>query len=161
MSVIDGGRLEVVATVRTGVRPRDMRWTPDKARLLVAASGSDRIEILDVESLEIVGEIEAGEDPEIFALDPSGRSSSPPTRTTTRSPVTDLETGEALRTIEDVGIEPEGVTFRHDGKVVFVTSEVTNTVLVVDPWEGRSSTKCWSATGRAAGSSLRTTGNTG
>lgn len=136
VSVIDGGRLEVVATVRTGVRPRDMRWTPDKARLLVAASGSDRIEILDVESLEIVGEIEAGEDPEIFDLDPSGRILVAANEDDNEVTVTDLETGEALRTIEDVGIEPEGVTFRHDGKVVFVTSEVTNTVLVVDPWEG-------------------------
>lgn len=136
VSVIDGERLEVIATVRTGVRPRDMRWTPDKSRLLIAASGSDRIEALDVELLEIVGEIEAGEDPEIFALDPSGRILVAANEDDNEVTVTDLETGGTLRTIEDVGIEPEGVTFRHDGKVVFVTSEVTNTVLVIDPWEG-------------------------
>lgn len=137
VSVIDGERLEVIATVRTGVRPRDMRWTPDKARLLIAASGSDRIEVLDVEALEVVGEIEAGEDPEIFALDPSGRILVAANEDDNEVTVTDLETGAALRTIEDVGVEPEGVTFRHDGKVVFVTSEVTNTVLVIDPWEGQ------------------------
>ena len=38
--------------------------------------------------------------------------------------------------IEDVGIEPEGVTFSPDGKLVFITSEVTNTVIIIDPWKG-------------------------
>ena len=136
VSVIDGESFEVIATVATGLRPRDMRWNADKTRLLIAASGADRIEALDVATLEIVDSIEAGEDPEIFQIDPSGRILVATNEDDNEVTVTDLATGKTLRTIEDVGIEPEGVTFRNDGKVVFVTSEVTNTVLVVDPWSG-------------------------
>ena len=136
VSVLDGESFEVVATVPTGERPRDMRWNADKTRLFIAASGSDRIEILDPATLEIVGHIEAGEDPEIFNIDPSGRILVAANEDDNEVTVTDLATGEPLRTIEEVGIEPEGVTFRHDGKVVFVTSEVTNTVFVLDPWSG-------------------------
>ena len=136
VSVIDGESFEVVATVATGQRPRDMRWNADKTRLLIAASGDDRIEVLDVAALEIVGEIEAGEDPEIFHIDPSGSILVAANEDDNEVTVTDLATGTRLRTVEEVGIEPEGVTFRNDGKVVFVTSEVTNTVFVIDPWTG-------------------------
>ena len=136
VSVIDGASFEVVATVATGQRPRDMRWNADKTRLLIAASGDDRIDVLDVATLEIVDHIEAGEDPEIFQIDPSGTILVAANEDDNEITVTDLATGEPLRVVEDVGIEPEGVTFRHDGKLVFVTSEVTNTILVIDPWIG-------------------------
>jgi YVTN family beta-propeller protein len=39
--------------------------------------------------------------------------------------------------IEDVGIEPEGVNFSPDGKLVFITSEGTNTVIIIDPIKGK------------------------
>ena len=136
VSVLDGESFEVVATVPTGERPRDMRWNADKSLLLIAASGDDRIEMLDPATLEIVGHLEAGEDPEIFNIDPSGRILVAANEDDNEITVTDLATGEPLRVVEDVGIEPEGVTFRNDGKVVFVTSEVTNTVFVIDPWSG-------------------------
>ena len=136
VSVIDGETFEVIKTIETGERPRDMRWTPDKTKLLVAASGDDRIEIIDVASLEVVGTIEAGEDPEIFQLDPSGEILVAANEDDNEVTVTDVASGKQLRVIEDVGIEPEGVTFRNDGKVVFVTSEVTNTIFIIDPWAG-------------------------
>ncbi len=136
VSVIDGESFEVIKTVPTGQRPRDMRWNADKTQLLIAASGDDRIEVLDVASLEIVGSLEAGEDPEIFHIDPSGRILVAANEDDNEVTVTELATGEQLRVIEEVGIEPEGVTFRHDGKVVFVTSEVTNSIFVIDPWAG-------------------------
>lgn len=136
VSVVDGETFEIVKTVATGQRPRDMRWNADKTQLLIAASGDDRIEVLDVASLEIVGSLDAGEDPEIFHIDPSGRILVAANEDDNEISVTDLASGERLRVVEDVGIEPEGVTFRHDGKVVFVTSEVTNTIFIIDPWAG-------------------------
>ncbi len=136
VTVIDGESFEIVKTIATGVRPRDMRWHDGKTRLLIGASGDDRIEVLDVASLEIIGHIEAGEDPEIFAIDPSGQILVAANEDDNEVTVTDLATGQPLRVIEDVGIEPEGVTFRHDGKVVFVTSEVTNSIIIIDPWNG-------------------------
>ena len=136
VTVIDGESFEVVKTIETGERPRDMRWNADKTKLLVAASGDDRIEVIDVATLEVAGTIEAGEDPEIFHLDPSGKILVAANEDDNEVTVTDVETGKQLRVIEDVGIEPEGVTFRNDGKVVFVTSEVTNTIFIIDPWAG-------------------------
>lgn len=136
VSVIDGESFAVIKTIATGARPRDMRWLPDKSKLLVAASGDDRIEVIDVATLEVVGHIEAGEDPEIFQLDPSGTILVAANEDDNEVTVTDVATGKQIRVIEEVGIEPEGITFRHDGKVVFVTSEVTNTIFVIDPWAG-------------------------
>ena len=136
ISVIDGSTHEIIRTILVGERPRDMQWTNNKSRLLIATSGSDHIEILDVKNLEIVGIIEAGEDPELFDLDPSGTILVASNEDDNELTVSDPSTGEILRTIENVGIEPEGVTFNNDGSLVFVTSEVTNTVIVVDPWSG-------------------------
>jgi PQQ-dependent catabolism-associated beta-propeller protein len=136
ISVIDGDNHEVITTIPVGERPRDMQWHNNKSQLLIATSGSDHIEILDVKTLEIVGVIEAGEDPELFDLDPSGKILVASNEDDNELTVSNPSTGEKIRTIENVGIEPEGVTFSNDGKVVFVTSEVTNTVIVVDPWSG-------------------------
>ena len=72
VTFIDGETFEIIKIIPTGERPRDMRWHKENTQLLIAASGSDRIEVLDVASLEIVGFLEAGEDPEIFNIDPSG-----------------------------------------------------------------------------------------
>ena len=136
VSVIDGDSFEVIKTIATGDRPRDMRWNADHSQLLVATSGSDHIEIIDIATLEVVGIIEAGEDPEIFQIDPSGTILVAANEDDNQVTVTDMATGKQIRVIEDVGIEPEGITFRNDGKLVFVTSEATNSVLVVDPWSG-------------------------
>ena len=136
VSVIDGKSFEVIKTIETGERPRDMRWNADKTKLLVAASGDDRIEVIDVASLAVVGTIEAGDDPEIFHIDPSGEILVAANEDDNEVTVTDIATGKQLRVVEEVGIEPEGVTFRNDGKVVFVTSEVTNTIFIIDPWAG-------------------------
>jgi PQQ-dependent catabolism-associated beta-propeller protein len=136
VSVIDGQSFEIVKTIPTGQRPRDMRWSIDKSQLLVAVSGDDRIDVIDIASLSVVGTIEAGEDPEIFNLDPSGRIIVAANEDDNQVTITDIATGKQVRVVEEVGIEPEGVSFRHDGKVVFVTSEVTNTIFVIDPWKG-------------------------
>ena len=136
VTVIDGKNFEIVKIIPTGERPRDMRWHKNNTQLLIAASGSDRIEVLDVASLEIINFLEAGEDPEIFSIDPSGKILVAANEDDNEVTITDPDTGKQIRTIEDVGIEPEGITFRNDGEVVFVTSEVTNTVIIIDPWSG-------------------------
>lgn len=136
VSVIDGTSFEVVKTIATGQRPRDMRWSSDNSQLLVAVSGDDRIDVIDIATLEVVGSIEAGEDPEIFNIDPSGTIIVAANEDDNQVTITDVATGKQIRVVEEVGIEPEGVAFRHDGKVVFVTSEVTNTIFVIDPWKG-------------------------
>lgn len=136
VTVLDGKTFEIVKSIPTGERPRDMRWNKDKTKLMVAVSGDDRIDVIDVASLSVVGSLPAGEDPEMFDVDPSGKVFVASNEDDNEITVVDVESGEELRVVEDVGIEPEGVTFHPNGEVVFVTSEATNTIFVVDPWKG-------------------------
>ena len=136
VSVIDGASFEVIKVIKTGQRPRDMRWSADKTRLMVAASVDDRIDVIDVASLEVIGTLPAGEDPEIFDVDPSGEILVASNEDDNEVTVTTIATAKVRHVVKDVGIEPEGITFSTDGKIVFVTSESTNTVIVIDPWKG-------------------------
>ncbi len=134
--VLDLETLEVQHVVETGGRPRDLRFGPGGDTLFIAASEADRIEILDLATKTISGYIETGDDPEIFDLDPTGEILVVSNEDDARATVIDVASGSIRAVIEDVGIEPEGVTFTPDGKRVFVTAEGTNTVVVIDPWAG-------------------------
>ena len=113
-----------------------MHYLKEQGHLLVAASEDDIINIIDVNSLKIIGTLETGDDPEIFDISPDGNIAVVSNEDDNEATVIDIKTRKILRVIEDVGIEPEGVTFSPDGKLVFITSEVTNTVIIIDPWKG-------------------------
>ncbi len=134
--VLDLDTLEVQHVIETGGRPRDLRFGPGGNQLFIAASEADRIEILDLETKTLSGYIETGDDPEIFDIDPTGEILVVSNEDDAAATVIDIATGSIRTVIEDVGIEPEGVTFTPDGKRVFVTAEATNTVVVIDPWTG-------------------------
>ncbi len=134
--VLDSENFEVLEVIPTGGRPRDMRFSPDGSELFIAASEADRIEVMDVETRRIVRHLETGDDPEIFDVDPTGKIIVVSNEDDGEATVIDVASGKILRVVEDIGIEPEGVTFTPDGKRVFVTAEATNTVIVIDPWEG-------------------------
>ena len=55
ITIIDSNKLEIIKTISTGGRPRDMRISPDKRFLYVATSEANHIEVLDIESLKIIG----------------------------------------------------------------------------------------------------------
>ena len=137
VTVIDSNKLEIIKTINTGGRPRDMRISPDKRFLYVATSEANHIEIIDLQSLSIIGTVETGDDPEIFAIDPENKIIVVSNEDDNEVTVIDINTKKIIRVVENVGIEPEGVTFSPDGKRVFVTSEGTNTVIIIDPWEGK------------------------
>ncbi len=134
--VLDSDTLDIEHVIETGGRPRDLRFSPDGSKLFIAASEADRIEVLDLETKTITGHIETGDDPEIFDIDPTGEILVVSNEDDAEATVIDIASGTIRTVIEDVGIEPEGVTFTPDGKRVFVTAEATNTVAVIDPWEG-------------------------
>lgn len=136
VAILDSDTFEVLDVVETGGRPRDMRFGPGGGELFIAASEDDRIEVLDLASREIVRHIETGDDPEIFDIDPTGAIIVVSNEDDGAATVIDVASGGILRVIEDIGIEPEGVTFAPDGERVFVTAEATNSVIVIDPWKG-------------------------
>lgn len=89
--------------------------------------------MVDVASLEFLGKLEAGEDPETFDVHPNGNlylSNEDDAKAT----VVDPSTGKIIKEIR-VGLEPEGVAASPKGDIVLVTSESTNMVHVIDTAE--------------------------
>ena len=74
ISVIDTDKMEVIATIKTGQRPRGIEVSRDGKFVYVAVGDDDTVQIIDTKSLSIVGELPSGPDPEQFALDPTGKS---------------------------------------------------------------------------------------
>ncbi len=136
ITVLNLDTYEIIDTIDSGNRPRDMHYLPNQKYLLVAASEDDQINIIDTQSLKIIGKLETGDDPEIFDISPDGSIAVVSNEDDNEATIIDLKTRKIIKIIEDVGIEPEGVNFSPDGERVFITSEGTNTVIVIDPWEG-------------------------
>ena len=136
ITIIDLNTYEILNTIDSGNRPRDMHFIPETERLLVAASEDDTINVINMKTLEIVGNLETGDDPEIFDISPDGKVAVVSNEDDNEATVIDIKSGKIIRVIEDVGIEPEGVNFSPDGKLVFITSEGTNTIIIIDPWIG-------------------------
>jgi len=136
ITIIDLNSFEILNTIDSGNRPRDMHYIQETDSLLVAASEDDTINVIDMKTLQIIGNLETGDDPEIFDISPDGKVAVVSNEDDNAATVIDIKSGKIIRVIEDVGIEPEGVNFSPDGKHVFITSEGTNTVIIIDPWEG-------------------------
>src|ERR1700733_3344745 len=74
VTVLDGDSLKIVATVKTGQRPRDLKVSTDGKSVYVVASDSDRFEVLDIATLKITGTMPSGPDPERFDSSPDGKT---------------------------------------------------------------------------------------
>ena len=72
ISVVDLDKMETVATVPVGERPRGITLSHDKKLLYICTSDADHIEVLDLESLEVIRTLPSGPDPELFVLSRDG-----------------------------------------------------------------------------------------
>ncbi|NOQ94285.1 MAG: PQQ-dependent catabolism-associated beta-propeller protein [Methylophaga sp.] len=133
VSVIDSRTGLVETTLEIGKRPRGIGLSPDQKILYVALSEENAIAMVDVATLEILGKLAAGEDPETFDVHPNGNlylSNEDDAKAT----VIDPKSGKIIHEIR-VGLEPEGVAVSPNGDVVLVTSESTNMVHIIDTTE--------------------------
>src|ERR1700759_1530422 len=73
ISVIDTDKMETVATIKTGQRPRGIEVTPDGKFVVVALGDDDKIQTFDTATREDAGDLPSGADPEQFVLDPAGK----------------------------------------------------------------------------------------
>ncbi len=131
ISVIDGDKLEVAATVPVGNRPRGIILSPDGKFLYVCASDDDTIEILDTGTLKVVGTLPSGPDPELMDLSPDGSLMYVANEDDNMVTVVDIPSRQVLSEIP-VGVEPEGIGVSHDGKWAVNTSETTNMAHFID-----------------------------
>jgi len=130
ITVLDGKDYSPIASVNTGRRPRHMLFNADKTRLYVACGDDNRIDVVDVDALQVVDTIPGIDDPEEFDIGRDDRLYVSNEDAGMLS-IIDLGTKQPIRSVK-VGQEPEGVIAMPDGKTVLVASEAANLVQVID-----------------------------
>jgi PQQ-dependent catabolism-associated beta-propeller protein len=152
VSVFDTERAEVIATIAVGKRPRGLKLTRDGSRLFVALSGlpkcppsvpdeqcaklerdlkADGVAVIDTARNKVIKVLQAGSDPEQFALSPDGKRLYVANEDSAQTSVVDVENGSIVARIP-VGREPEGVAMSSNGQWVLVSNESDNSVSVID-----------------------------
>ncbi len=150
LTVIDGRRREVIATIPLGKRPRGIAADARGERLFVALSGSplaapgvdesslppadkgaDGIGIIDTKTLALIRIIRGVSDPEQIAVSSDGRRLYVASEDTGKAVAIDIATGAILAQLA-VGGEPEGVTIDPRRSTAYFTSETDNSVSLVD-----------------------------
>jgi PQQ-dependent catabolism-associated beta-propeller protein len=131
ISVIDTDKMETVATIKTGQRPRGIEVSRDGKFVFVALGDDDVIQVFDTKTRNDAGELPSGADPEQFTLDPAGKILYVANENDAMVTVIDVEKRTALGQIL-VGTEPEGMAVSPDSKVLICTSETTSMVHFID-----------------------------
>lgn len=150
LSVIDPVKMEVIASVPLGKRPRGIHAGPDRKTIYVALSGSpiggpgvdesklpppdktaDGIGVFDVQQRKMLRLIQSGSDPENFDISKDGSQIFVSNEDDAKVSVVDIANGKVAQSFS-IGEEPEGVKVSPDGKFVYVTSENTGTISVLD-----------------------------
>jgi YVTN family beta-propeller protein len=96
-----------------------------------ADKSADGIGVVDVGTQKLRSKLNAGSDPEEFALSKDGRQIYISNEDTKTASVINIGSGK-LQHIIPVGQEPEGVTTTPDGKQFYVTCEAGGDIYVVD-----------------------------
>lgn len=134
VTMVDGATGRIEGKLATGARPRGE--VLDGRTLLVAASKASRIEAWDVRSHRLLRTLEAGSDPERFALSPDGKTIYIASEDHSAVSFLDVASGKLFREVR-VGPEPEGVGVSPDGKLVVATSETASLAHFIDAANGR------------------------
>ena len=125
----------LIKKIETSRRPRDMKFNAARTLLYVACGDDDIIDVIDVETLEIVDGIPTGPSPEVFDFSPDESQIYVSNEEDSMLEIIDVE---VRITVHDVptGAEPEGVIVVPDSDTLYVTSEVADMVHVVDRVNG-------------------------
>jgi len=125
----------LIKRIETSRRPRDMKLNEDRTLLYVACGDDDVIDIIDVETLEVVDGIPTGPSPEVFAFSPDYSQIYVSNEEDSMMEIIDHADRIVVHDVP-TGAEPEGVIATSDGKTVYVTSEVADMIHVVDTASG-------------------------
>src|SRR5437867_714906 len=150
VAIVDLDAGQVIERIPVGKRPRGLHVSRDGTQLLVAVSGSpiggpgvdesklpppdrsaDGIAVVDLATRKLVRTIPSGNDPESFDTSLDGKTLYASNEDASEMTALDLTSG-AIRGHVRVGEEPEGVTVRPDGRVVYITCQGDNLVAVIE-----------------------------
>ena len=133
--VLEKQSKKIIKTIETGGRPRDLKFNFDFSKLYVVVSEENHILEIDTKKLIILDQIQTGNDPEIFDIDYNNNYAAVSNEDDNQLTIINLNNKKIIARINDVGVEPEGVNFSPDGKLIYVTSEGTSSVLIIDAIE--------------------------
>jgi PQQ-dependent catabolism-associated beta-propeller protein len=136
LTVLNATDYSPVGVIKTGARPRGMVFSPDHKLLYVACGGANRIDIVDVAAMKLVGRIGHIDDPETFDLDKKGERLFISNEDAGELSIYDLASKKLLKSVK-VGLEPEGVLLNPDDTKVYVASEGSNLVSDIDIASGK------------------------
>ena len=125
----------LIKKIATSRRPRDMKLNAARTLLFVACGDDDIIDIIDVETLEVVDGIPTGPSPEVFEFSLDERYMYVSNEEDSMMEIIDLESRITIHNVP-TGAEPEGLALAPEGDVIYVTSEVADMVHVVDAAAG-------------------------
>jgi YVTN family beta-propeller protein len=152
VSIVDTQRLESVATVAVGKRPRGLVLSRDGKQLFVVVSGlpkcpppltdaqcakmprdpeADGVVIIDTVEMRVTRVLKGVTDPERAELSADQRTLFVTDEDAARVSVIDIARGKVVATVP-VGHEPEGVRLSPNGQWLLVTSESDNNVAIID-----------------------------
>ena len=123
--------LEALATVRVGLNPHQIVFSPDGERAYVAAAGSDRIAVVDARTYRVRSSIDAEGTPLGLAVLGSGASLAVARFGSDRLVRIGANAGAVLDEI-DVGGAPSLIVGPLPGQTFLISSEQTNRLLVLD-----------------------------
>ena len=129
--MIDTDKMETVATIKTGQRPRGIEVTRDGKFVFVALGDDDKIQVFDTKTRDDAGELPSGPDPEQFTLDPAGKLLYVANENDAMVTIIDMAKRAAIGQVS-VGTEPEGMAVSPDSKMLICTSETTSMVHFID-----------------------------
>jgi PQQ-dependent catabolism-associated beta-propeller protein len=131
LTVLNATDYTTVGSIKTGARPRGMLFSPDHKLLYVACGGVNRIDIIDVAAMKVISHLGPIDDPETFDIDNKGERLFISNEDAGELSIYDLLSKHLVKSIK-VGLEPEGVLLNPDDTKVYVASEGSNLVSVVD-----------------------------
>ena len=130
VTVLNATDYTPVTVIKTGARPRGMVFSPDHKLLYVACGGANRIDIVDVVAMKVVGRLPGIDDPETFDLDKKGERLFISNEDDGVMSIFDLGTTKRIKSVK-VGLEPEGVLLNpHDDTKVYMSRPEGSSTLV-------------------------------
>lgn len=125
---------KLIKKIETSQRPRDMKLNAARTLLFVACGDDDIIDVIDVETLEVIDGIPTGPSPEVFEFSADEKQIYVSNEEDSMMEIIDLESRITIHNVP-TGAEPEGVALSPEG-IIYVASEVADMVHVVDAAAG-------------------------
>src|SRR5262249_11779379 len=140
VSVIDAESNRVVRTIMVGRNPHIAVAAPDGKRIFVTSEGDNNISIVDDATKQVIGEIPVYGFPRVLVVSPDSRWIYLTLRWLNGITVIDTEAKQIVAAL-DLGLPifptgegkaAHGTGISPDGKSIYLTSQILNTVSVID-----------------------------